>query len=127
MISILKNILRILITPALIMALVTNSMEKPTNYPQLQLNNPTNNPIPVDCSITLIHGLDPVQYTDQVFHTIIFKENNLQSNIKDPVVLFEITETSSGTQLSLGLPAKHCLNLNDGSLLQIIKTNEQLA
>jgi len=99
-------------------------MEKQKDYPQLQLQDSTKNIIHITYYGMITDDPDyppilntPIMYATQSIHTRF----NLPSTIKDPVVTFKIVDNLSQTQFKKVIPLKHCFNLNDKSVLMIIK------
>src|SRR5439155_1579474 len=52
-------------------------------------------------------------------HTAIFEHSNIQSTIKDPVIIFLVKQNSTKNQSYLPLPAKLFVNYTDNSVLHI--------
>jgi hypothetical protein len=100
----------------------TNAME----YPQLQLETPKKQSatLRVDCSIMIPDETEQLTaYAMKTVHAAIFKHSNVESTIKDPIILFHVQKNSAPNQFYLPLPAKLFINCTDKSLLQIHETD----
>lgn len=81
--------------------------------------------IPVQCLMMITeHRTPATMYASSDFHAAVFEHNKLQSTIKDPIQIFKVKELSTNTKFDFPLPAKYCLNLTDGSLLELFESNQ---
>lgn len=116
MFSFIKKPLSLLTTLLIQISITTIAMEQ-----ELQLQPAKKKLIKhVNCSIMIPYGTtQSVAYAIKTVHAAIFEHSNLQSTMKDPIVLMNVQNNSSSNSFYLPLPAKLFINCTDGSLLQL--------
>jgi hypothetical protein len=114
----------LILIPTLLIPLTALSMEQ--NYKQLQLQEPKKQKdlLHANCSIMIVSEMpQTTMYAMKTVHTTIFEHNNVQSTIKDPIMLFKVQKNSARNYFYLPLPAKLFVNCTEGSVLSIYETD----
>jgi hypothetical protein len=113
-----KSFRQLFVISFLIITFTTTAMHN-----QLQLQDPTKqNNIPTfnDYSLMLSERQPSLMYVSQSVHTDIFTESNLQSTIKNPVVLIKIIDNARPKKIkTLPLPVKQLLSCDTKSMVQL--------
>lgn len=65
----------------------------------------------------------PTVYAMKAVHTAMLEHSNVQSTIKDPIMLFNVQKNSARNYFALPLPAKLFVNCTKGSVLSVYESD----